>query len=438
MFTRPAFQHFAHSMGKRKHIKSGAGDVVQKPQPLTAQIENEKVAKQREPRGILKKARMDDEFVPDKISERILKLAAEQQAEEEPAEEVSELTRVLLLSTGQPNDPVSFRSALSNSGLKVKQALAESDSDEDEDEEDAGEAVSRTSWKSFLHDEEGVRSTVSRRSRRSRTESQAAEEEELDATLTAGLSQNVIQMYKEIGQYMSHYRSGKIPKAFKTIPALLNWEQILEITCPEKYTAASMLHATRLFSATASPKVCERFYRYYLLPRVLDDIMEFRKLNVHLFNALKKAVYKPTAFVKGILLPMCNSDAFSMIIAHVVRGVLNAVSLPVFHAATAMIKISRLPISSPVSHVLTGLVNKRYTLPSMALDAVIRYFCSYELDEEMPLSLNTCIQTFVQLYKLELSDEQKKTLIELLKAKGHKMASSIPLQELESTFAPAE
>ncbi|KAI6207303.1 Cell adhesion protein byn-1 [Aphelenchoides fujianensis] len=407
-------------MGKRKHIKSGAGDVVQKPQPLTAQIENEKVAKQREPRGILKKARMDDEFVPDKISERILKLAAEQQAEEEPGEEVSELT-----------------SALSNSGLKVKQALAESDSDE-EDEEDAGEAVSRTSWKSFLHDEEGVRSTVSRRSRRSRTESQAAEEEELDATLTAGLSQNVFQMYKEIGQYMSHYRSGKIPKAFKTIPALLNWEQILEITCPEKYTAASMLHATRLFSATASPKVCERFYRYYLLPRVLDDIMEFRKLNVHLFNALKKAVYKPTAFVKGILLPMCNSDAFSMIVAHVIRGVLNAVSLPVFHAATAMIKISRLPISSPVSHVLTGLVNKRYTLPSMALDAVIRYFCSYELDEEMPLSLNTCIQTFVQLYKLELSGEQKKTLIELLKAKGHKLASSIPLQELEATFAPAE
>jgi essential nuclear protein 1 len=43
-----------------------------------------------------------------------------------------------------------------------------------------------------------------------------------------GLSSNVVQMYKEIGEYMSHYRSGKIPKAFKSIPALMNWEQILE------------------------------------------------------------------------------------------------------------------------------------------------------------------------------------------------------------------
>jgi essential nuclear protein 1 len=39
---------------------------------------------------------------------------------------------------------------------------------------------------------------------------------------------NVVQMYKEIGEYMAKYRSGKIPKAFKCIPSLTNWEQILE------------------------------------------------------------------------------------------------------------------------------------------------------------------------------------------------------------------
>lgn len=100
------------------------------------------------------------------------------------------------------------------------------------------------------------------------------------------------------------------------------------------------------------------FYRYYLLPRVLDDIMEYRKLNVHLFAAVKKAVYKPQAFVKGILLPLCASETFSLNTAHVIRGVLNSVSLPVFHAATAMIKISRMPISSPVSYVLTAFIYK--------------------------------------------------------------------------------
>lgn len=45
---------------------------------------------------------------------------------------------------------------------------------------------------------------------------------------TAGLSEGVVKMYREIGDYMSYYRSGKIPKAFKSIPALKNWEQILE------------------------------------------------------------------------------------------------------------------------------------------------------------------------------------------------------------------
>ena len=54
------------------------------------------------------------------------------------------------------------------------------------------------------------------------------EGEEPDAAMTAGLSTNVVQMYREIGAYMSRYRSGNIPKAFKSISALTNWEQILE------------------------------------------------------------------------------------------------------------------------------------------------------------------------------------------------------------------
>lgn len=30
------------------------------------------------------------------------------------------------------------------------------------------------------------------------------------------------------------------------------------------------------------------------------------KLNVHLYEALKKALYKPAAFFKGILFPLCE------------------------------------------------------------------------------------------------------------------------------------
>lgn len=37
----------------------------------------------------------------------------------------------------------------------------------------------------------------------------------------------VVEMYREVGVVLSHYRSGKIPKAFKVLPKMVNWEQLL-------------------------------------------------------------------------------------------------------------------------------------------------------------------------------------------------------------------
>jgi essential nuclear protein 1 len=43
-----------------------------------------------------------------------------------------------------------------------------------------------------------------------------------------------------------------------------------------------------------------------LLDKVRDDIAENKKLNYHLYMALKKSLYKPGAFFKGILFPLCQ------------------------------------------------------------------------------------------------------------------------------------
>lgn len=50
----------------------------------------------------------------------------------------------------------------------------------------------------------------------------------------------------------------------------------------------------------------KRFYNLVLLPRVRDDIDEFKKLHFHMYQCLFKAMYKPAAFFKGILLPLCR------------------------------------------------------------------------------------------------------------------------------------
>jgi essential nuclear protein 1 len=41
-----------------------------------------------------------------------------------------------------------------------------------------------------------------------------------------------------------------------------------------------------------------------VLERVREDIYENKKLNVHLFNCLKRGLYKPAGFFKGLLKPI--------------------------------------------------------------------------------------------------------------------------------------
>ena len=46
------------------------------------------------------------------------------------------------------------------------------------------------------------------------------------------MDQKVIATYKKLGVVMKTYRSGKLPKAFKVIPMVKNWEELLFLTQP--------------------------------------------------------------------------------------------------------------------------------------------------------------------------------------------------------------
>lgn len=75
----------------------------------------------------------------------------------------------------------------------------------------------------------------------------------------------------------------------------------MECCVPEKWTPNACYQATRIFAAS-KPQTCQRFLDLVILPKVKEDIYENKKLNVHLFNALKKSLYKPGAFFKGMFL----------------------------------------------------------------------------------------------------------------------------------------
>ncbi|KAK4691051.1 essential nuclear protein 1, partial [Lecanoromycetidae sp. Uapishka_2] len=106
------------------------------------------------------------------------------------------------------------------------------------------------------------------------------------------LTDLILEKIAAIGLLLSRYKSGKLPKPFKIIPTMPQWEELLAITRPESWTANACYEATKIFVST-KPHITQIFLRIVLLDRVREDIHETKKLNVHLFNALKKALYKP-------------------------------------------------------------------------------------------------------------------------------------------------
>lgn len=86
------------------------------------------------------------------------------------------------------------------------------------------------------------------------------------------------------------------------------WPTLLMLTMPENWTPHATYAATRIFASNLDPKQSQKFYKEILLEKVREEIGAggSNKLSVHTYMALKKAIYKPAAFFKGILFPLCE------------------------------------------------------------------------------------------------------------------------------------
>jgi essential nuclear protein 1 len=143
--------------------------------------------------------------------------------------------------------------------------------------------------------------------------------QELDQT--DEMNPKVIEVYTKVGMLLSRYKSGPLPKTFKILPTLRDWERVLYITAPHAWTPQAMYEATRIFTSNLKSKMAQRFFNLILLERVRDDIQENTKLNYHLYMSVKKSLYKPAAFFKGFLLPLLE-DGCTLKEAAIVGSVL--------------------------------------------------------------------------------------------------------------------
>ncbi len=81
-------------------------------------------------------------------------------------------------------------------------------------------------------------------------------EEDLNKSkVVSDLDEKVVEAYKKLGIVLKTYRSGKLPKAFKVIPLVANWEELLFLTQPHKWSRHAVYEATKVFASNLNQKM---------------------------------------------------------------------------------------------------------------------------------------------------------------------------------------
>ncbi|GAB0099771.1 Bystin [Sergentomyia squamirostris] len=413
-------------MGKSKKKNMKFGQAPEK-QALEEQIMQSKMPKQKNRSKIRLKAE-EGEYVDARMTKKILNVARMQQME---------------------NEEVDFSSMFGPTPAEAAKALKKvqrapklgkpADSDDEGDDDLDGNQPEVTEHDFFddvkvsEEDEKAIEMFKNISGAKTKTLSEiimekiAAKQSELHTQLSdvgslkiEELDPRVREMYEGVKDVMKKYRSGKVPKAFKVIPKLRNWEQILYITEPQHWSAAAMYRGTRIFSSVLSHPMAQRFYNLVLLPRIRDDLCEYKRLNSHLYAALRKALFKPAAFFKGIILPLLESGDCTLREAIIFGSVIARNQIPVLHSSACLLKICEMEYSGANSIFIRILLDKRYALPYRVVDAAVFHFLRFEHDKRiMPVLWHQSFLTFVQRYKNDISSEQKDVLLGLLKKQIH-------------------
>ncbi|ODQ78040.1 hypothetical protein BABINDRAFT_66069 [Babjeviella inositovora NRRL Y-12698] len=255
------------------------------------------------------------------------------------------------------------------------------------------------------------------------------------------LPPKVIRAYETVGQILASWTHGKLPKLFKVIPSLNNWQDVLFVTNPDKWTPHVCYEATKLFVSNLQAREAEKFIETVLLERFRTDIeeSETHSLNYHLYRAVKKSLYKPGAFFKGFLFPLVEGGC-SVREATIAGSVLAKVSIPALHSSVALSYLIKQEFSPAGTVFIRILLEKKYALPYQTVDDVVFYFMNFRkaaqnntydemiMEEEvdaktmpsLPVVWHKAFLAFAQRYKNDITDDQRDFLLETVRQRFHR------------------
>lgn len=157
--------------------------------------------------------------------------------------------------------------------------------------------------------------------------------------------------------------------------------------------------------------------------------------NVHLYNSLKKSLYKPSAFFKGFLFPLVSSGTCTLREAHIVSSVMARVSIPILHSAAGLKGLCDLAAqqaSNGESAASTNvfikiLLDKGLALPYQVIDALVFFFLRFrsidpaavkeaeamerpsenKIGRQLPVLWHQCLLSFAQRYRNDINEDQR-------------------------------
>lgn len=262
---------------------------------------------------------------------------------------------------------------------------------------------------------------------------EVASEETAQRRPTEGvaLPEKVIRAYTTVGSVLKTWTHGKLPKLFKVIPSLRNWQDVLYVTNPEEWSPHVVYEATKLFVSNLPAKEAQKFISSVLLERFRENIetSEDHSLNYHIYRALKKSIYKPSAFFKGFLFPLCEMGC-NIREATIAGSVLTKVSVPALHSSAALSYLLRLPFSPATTVFIRILLDKKYALPYQTVDECVYYFMRFRVVDDgstgedstrvLPVVWHKAFLAFAQRYKNDITQDQRDFLLETVRQRGHK------------------
>ena len=101
-------------------------------------------------------------------------------------------------------------------------------------------------------------------------------------------------------------------------------------------------------------------------------------------------------------------------------SVLSKTSIPQLHSAAALIKMAGMPYSGAASIFLRLMVNKKYTLPYLAVDALVAHFAGFrDVEGPLPVIWHQALLALAQRYKADCTHAQKEALKGVMAVHAH-------------------